>query len=90
MNSRERANPMPAPTQQLVVPFDGTSNTAKDRTNIWRAHELLAAQDSSVSQEKPCLQGVRNYQPSSPLAYLRRRHAADPGCLQITTDIDAN
>lgn len=48
-----------SPTLRLVLFFDGTDNTPKDRTNVWRAHELLAEADATgVLQRKKYLQGV--------------------------------
>lgn len=50
---------MSQPTQRLVVLFDGTDNTPKDRTNVWRTHELLAEEDAQkVPQKKLYVQGV--------------------------------
>eukprot|EP01035_Chromulina_nebulosa_P048043 gene48043-biopygen33489 len=50
---------MPSPTLRLAVFFDGTDNTPKDRTNVWRTHELLAAKaDDGVPQLKTYIQGV--------------------------------
>src|SRR5262245_51473718 len=47
------------PTKRLIVLFDGTDNTPKDRTNVWRTHELLAKTDADgVPQLKQYLQGV--------------------------------
>ncbi len=44
---------------RLVLCFDGTDNTPKDRTNVWRTHELLAEKDSTgVIQKKFYIQGV--------------------------------
>lgn len=52
---------MPNPTKRLVVFFDGTDNTPKDRTNVWRTHGLLASVDASqVPQESVYIQGVGN------------------------------
>lgn len=50
---------MPNPTKRLVLFFDGTDNTPKDRTNVWRAHELLADVDRhGVPQLKKYIKGV--------------------------------
>lgn len=50
---------MPNPTQRLAVFFDGTDNKPKDRTNVWRVHELVAAADAlGVPQLKRYIQGV--------------------------------
>jgi uncharacterized protein (DUF2235 family) len=50
---------MPNPTKRLVVFFDGTDNTPKNRTNVWRMHELLASEDKyQVTQESIYFQGV--------------------------------
>lgn len=50
---------MPTPTARLALLFDGTDNTPKDRTNVWRTHELLAKTDASgVVQIKKYIQGV--------------------------------
>lgn len=50
---------MPAPSKRLIVLFDGTDNTPKDRTNVWRTHELLADTDAAgVPQDKQYIQGV--------------------------------
>lgn len=38
--------PIMPPTKRLVVLFDGTDNPPKDRTNVWRTHELLADVDA--------------------------------------------
>lgn len=47
------------PTARLVVLFDGTDNTPKDRTNVWRTHELIADSDSAgIPQQKRYIQGV--------------------------------
>jgi uncharacterized protein (DUF2235 family) len=44
---------------RLVVCFDGTDNTPKDRTNVWRAHELLAPRGADgVEQRRKYIQGV--------------------------------
>jgi len=32
---------MNAPTVRLVLCVDGTDNTPKDRTKVWRVHELI-------------------------------------------------
>lgn len=34
------------PPKRLVLCFDGTDNTAKDRTNVWRLHRLIADKDA--------------------------------------------
>jgi uncharacterized protein (DUF2235 family) len=39
--------PATTPTVRLVLFFDGTDNTPKDRTNVWRAHQMLAAADAA-------------------------------------------
>ena len=50
---------MPTPTKRLVLFYDGTNNTPKDRTNVWRTHELLAAHDArGVPQIKKYIKGV--------------------------------
>ena len=46
------------PSQQLIVLFNGTSSSPKDRINVRRAYELMAAQDTGGSQKMPYLQGV--------------------------------
>lgn len=47
------------PTKRLVVFFDGTDNTPKDRTNVWRTHELVADSDAAgVPQLKTYIKGV--------------------------------
>lgn len=50
---------MPNPTKRLVLFYDGTDNTPKDRTNVWRTHELLADVDpNGVPQKKKYIEGV--------------------------------
>ena len=50
---------MPNPSKRLVILFDGTDNTPKDRTNVWRTHELLAEVDArGVPQQKKYIEGV--------------------------------
>lgn len=50
---------MPSPSKRLVLFFDGTDNTPADRTNVWRAQELLAERDAEgVVQIKRYIQGV--------------------------------
>jgi uncharacterized protein (DUF2235 family) len=50
---------MTIPTRRLIVLFDGTDNTPKDRTNVWRTHELLADKDAAgVPQLKIYIKGV--------------------------------
>lgn len=50
---------MASPTVRLSVFFDGTDNTPKDRTNVWRLHELLADRDAAgVPQLKLYIKGV--------------------------------
>lgn len=47
------------PSLRLVLFFDGTDNTPKDRTNVWRTHELLAGKDGNgVAQLKKYIPGV--------------------------------
>ncbi|HET7832454.1 MAG TPA: DUF2235 domain-containing protein [Gallionella sp.] len=47
------------PSLRLILFYDGTDNTPKDRTNVWRTHELLADRDAvGVSQQKKYIQGV--------------------------------
>lgn len=47
------------PSLRLVLLYDGTDNTPKDRTNVWRTHELLADRDASgIPQRKCYIQGV--------------------------------
>ncbi len=47
------------PSQRLILLYDGTDNTPKDRTNVWRTHELLAEMDTAgVPQHKYYIQGV--------------------------------
>ena len=45
---------MSKPTVRLVIFFDGTDDTRKDRTNPWRTHELLADVDDSGIQQSRC------------------------------------
>ena len=53
------ARPNPTPTRRLALFFDGTSDTPGKRTNVWRAHELLAGKDAAgVPQLKTYIQGV--------------------------------
>lgn len=50
---------MSQPSKRLVVLFDGTCNTPKDRTNVWRTHELLADKDiNDVVQKRLYIPGV--------------------------------
>lgn len=50
---------MSQPTKRLVVLYDGTDNTPKDNTNVWKTHQLLAASDAAgVPQEKVYIEGV--------------------------------
>lgn len=50
---------MTNPSVRLAVFFDGTDNTPKDRTNVWRAHELMADTDKNGNpQIKCCIKGV--------------------------------
>jgi hypothetical protein len=50
---------MSTPTARLVVCFDGTDNTQKDRTNVWRIHELMAGKGADGSpQIKKYIEGV--------------------------------
>jgi uncharacterized protein (DUF2235 family) len=44
--------------KRLVLFFDGTDNTPKDRTNVWRLHELTADADGTIPQQKKYIQGV--------------------------------
>lgn len=47
------------PSLRLILLYDGTDNTRKDRTNVWRTHELLAAEGADgVPQEKQYIEGV--------------------------------
>ena len=47
------------PSVRLILFYDGTDNTPKDRTNVWRTHELLTDQDAAgVPQRKMYIQGV--------------------------------
>ena len=46
-------------SQRLIVLFDGTSNTPKDRTNVWRTCQLLAEKDGGgIPQKSRYIQGV--------------------------------
>lgn len=48
-----------ATSARLALFFDGTDNTPKDRTNVWRTHELLAERGADgVPQLKKYVQGV--------------------------------
>ena len=50
---------MTTPTARLVLFFDGTDNTPKDRTNVWRTHERMAPRGADgVPQVKKYIQGV--------------------------------
>ena len=50
---------MTTPSLRLAVFFDGTDNKPKDRTNVWRTHELLANADKTgVPQRAFYLEGV--------------------------------
>jgi uncharacterized protein (DUF2235 family) len=50
---------MTAPSKRLIVLFDGTDNSSKDSTNLWRTHELLATTDANnVPQESIYIPGV--------------------------------
>ncbi len=50
---------MTTPSRRLIVFFDGTDNAPKDRTNVWRTHELLAVKDAAgVEQLKIYIKGV--------------------------------
>lgn len=50
---------MTNPTKRLVVFYDGTDNSPKDRTNVWRTHELLMPVDTAgVKQVKKYIEGV--------------------------------
>lgn len=47
------------PSLRLILLFDGTDNTPKDRTNVWRTHGLLAEKDADgVPQQKKYITGV--------------------------------
>ena len=47
------------PSSRLILFYDGTDNTPKDRTNVWRTHELLADKGADgVPQIKQYIQGV--------------------------------
>ena len=47
------------PSIRLFLFYDGTDNTPKDRTNVWRTHELLAEKDAAgVIQKKLYIKGV--------------------------------
>lgn len=49
----------PVPAKRLAVFFDGTDNTSSDNTNVWRAHEMLAAKDAAGHpQLKHYIEGV--------------------------------
>ena len=50
---------MKKPTKRLALFFDGTNNTPKDRTNVWRTHEACAEHDRhGVPQLKKYIKGV--------------------------------
>lgn len=52
-------SPASPATARLAVFFDGTNNTPKDRTNVWRTHELLAEKDANgIPQFKKYIVGV--------------------------------
>ncbi|WCM48524.1 DUF2235 domain-containing protein [Pseudomonas sp. WJP1] len=47
------------PSLRLILLFDGTDNTPKDRTNVWRTYGLLAEKDvNGVPQKKEYITGV--------------------------------
>lgn len=55
--------PLPVPTLpvtlRLALFFDGTDNKPKDRTNVWRTHELLADADAAgITQLRYYIEGV--------------------------------
>ena len=50
---------MTSPSKRLAVFFDGTDNRPKDRTNVWRAHELMNVNsDDGIPQRKVYIPGV--------------------------------
>jgi uncharacterized protein (DUF2235 family) len=51
--------PSTPPTRRLALFFDGTDNKPKDRTNVWRTHELLADADAvGIEQRRHYIEGV--------------------------------
>jgi uncharacterized protein (DUF2235 family) len=50
---------MKKPTKRIALFFDGTANTPKDRTNVWRSYEACAEVDAKgVPQMKKYIRGV--------------------------------